>query len=336
MTEHDERLNAEIQMERRADNRMEKLLHGHAEGFALALRACDDPLFDLLRARFGSESIFRISFLEPCRVEHPHSAFLRKPSECQGKQTVQTTLFAPGGKLTEERTADGTACECYIKKPGDFETLRGFLRDVQLVPGRCAAKEGVTPVAAAGLTPQREMETRWAGMDMTAWALTAQDESAASCLRKLERQLHRRCEEAAKRGCRAAVLRDMAALPLPETYMLFAGRHIEWMRHNGLTPYVEVAGPNEPLLLALHAARAGARVDIANPALSAEDFRPPEGMRFLFDCTAGALGGLDREALKAMAGQCGAAVFLLDCFGAAAEDVIPSIERLLERYPSAN
>lgn len=319
-------------MEHRGDNRIEKLLRGTALGAALALRACPDGVAAGVAARFGEEAAGRVRIAEPCRMEHPHSAFLRKPVEIGGEKGVQTTLWAPGGKLTETRLPDGAAADWFVRKPEEYETLRGFLRDVELYPARNApAPEGCAQLASLGLTPVRELEVRWAGPETTARALMEQNESAASCLRKLERHLHRRTEEAHRAGCRVALLRDMAAEPLPETYMLHAGRHVEWIRHAGLSPFVEVSLPEPMLLAALFAAGAGARAALLNPALYEPAFAPPEGMRFLLDAYAAAgFAGLEPERMSDMLARCGGAVVMLDCGGAGEDEVCRAVEALME------
>jgi hypothetical protein len=319
-------------MEHRADNLIDKLLRGIALGAAAALRACPEDVAAKARERFGERASCRVRFVEPCRTEHPHSAFLRKPIGAEGMQRVQTTLFAPAGKLAELRSPEGEALEWFVKKPGEFEVLRGFLRDVELCPAKLPpAPEGCSSFALLGLTPVRELETRWAGPELAAQAMIEQNEAAASCLRKLERHLHRRCEEAHRLGCRVGILRDMAAEPLPETYMLHAGRHIEWMRHAGLSPFVEAARPGPNLLAALFAANAGARVSLYDPALCGPEFAPPEGMRFLLDADARAgLGELRRETIGELFSRCGAAVVLVDCAQAGEEDVFRTIDALME------
>lgn len=315
----------EMAMERRNETTLEKLLHGRAEGGAVALRGCEEELFAAVRLRFGGD-VSRVRFVEPCRVEHPHSAFLRKSVTRAGVTAVQTTLYAPDGRLTEERPQDGPAIEYFVKKEKDFEILRGHLRDVELHAAKPPQGEDAL-LANAGLTPLRELETRWAGPGMAQWALLSQDESAASCLRKLERQFHRRCEEAEKMGCRAGVLRDMSAEPLPETYMLHAGRHIEWMRHAGLFPWVEARQPEPNLLAALNAAHAGARFALGNTVLPWEGFTLPEGMRLILDASAGddSDAGLAGELVK----KCEATVVLLDCFGARQENVFRQLENFI-------
>lgn len=317
-------------MEHRVENLIDKLLRGTASGSAVALRACPEDIAEKAKERFGAAVAGRVRFVEPCRMEHPHSAFLRKNVSIEGTQGVQTTLFAPGGKLVEERVQGGDAVERFIRKPDEFEVLRGFLRDVDLYPAKASpAPEGCTSLANLGLTPVRELESRWAGLEMTAQALIDQNESAASCLRKLERQLHRRCEAAHDLGCRVGILRDMAAEPLPETYMLYAGRHIEWMRHAGISPFVEVSAPEPMLLAALFAAGAGARVALTNPAPYEPSFSPPEGMRFLFDVDAQeGLGELQPEHVGALFAKCGSAVAMLDC-GQAEEKQIFEIMEVL-------
>jgi hypothetical protein len=317
-------------MEHRGGNRIEKLLRGTALGAALALRACPDGMAKGVAARFGEEAAGIVRIIEPCRVEHPHSAFLRKPVEMDGARGMQTTLYAPGGKLTETRREDGSAAEWFVRKPEDFETLRGFLRDVVLYPARVApAPEGCAQLASMGLTPVRELEVRWAGMEMTARALVEQNESAASCLRKLERHLHRRAEEAYRAGCRVALLKDMAAEPLPETYMLYAGRHVEWIRHAGLSPFVEVSQPEPMLLAALFAAGAGARLALGTPALYEPTFAPPEGMRFLFDADAADFTGFEPGRAAEMLSKCGGAVVMLDCGSAGEDEVYRAVEALM-------
>jgi hypothetical protein len=315
-------------MEHKAESILDKLLYGHAEGFAVALRGCPEAAAAAMTARFGESTPGRVRLFEPCRVEHPHSAFLRKSIESHGKPAVQTTLYAPDGRLTEERSAEGEALERFVKKPADFETLRGHLKDVELHPVKMsAAAEDCTALAHVGLTPVRDMETRWAGPELTAWALMTQDEAAASCLRKLERQLHRRCEEACRAGCHAGILHDLAVEPLPETYMLHAGRHIEWMRHAGLTPWVEVLAPEPMLLAALAAAHAGVRISLDNPALHDEAFAPPEGMKFIFDVAAG--DDLVREPVAELLKKCACAVLLVDCHEATEAQMAKSLEILL-------
>lgn len=319
---------AETNMEHKGP--LEKLLSGHAQGIGVALRGCPEEVADEVMERFAGAPVGRIRLMEPCRVEHPHSAFLRKNLVSHGRQAVQTTLFAPGGKLTSEQSPDGEVFERFVKRPQDFEVLRSYLRDVELHPAKAQPGADAVTAACLGLTPLREMETRWAGPELTQWALMTQDESAASCLRKLERQLHRRAEEAVHMLCSVALLADMAAEPLPETYMLHAGRHIEWIRHAGLFPVVEVARPTEPLLAALAAASAGARMALSNPVLHEEGFAPPEGMRFIFDMEAKAgLGGLQLEQVKCLLGKCCSAVVFLDCYQASLDEITASIEVLL-------
>lgn len=314
-------------MEHKAENMLDKLLCGRADGAAVALRACPDEHYDKVLERFGPDAPARLAFCEPCRVEHPHSAYLRKPAVVQGQPTVQTTLYAPDGRLTEERAEDGSVYERFVKKPADFETLRGHLRDVELHPGKALhSLDNVSYMARLGLTPVRDMETRWAGPEMTSWALMTQDESAASCLRKLERQFHRRCEEAVRLGCRAGLLTDMSAEPLPQTYMLHAGRHIEWMRHTGLAPWVDVSRPEAMLLAALDAAHAGARVALDNPALYEDGFAPPETMRWMFDIPTAALlkNGLEQSSCSPIA-RCACSILLLDCQDAKNDDIIDAV-----------
>ncbi len=315
-------------MEHRAESMLDKLLCGRADGAAVALRACPDEVYETVRERFGPAAPARLALCEPCRVEHPHSAYLRKTAVVQGNPAVHTTLYAPDGRLTEERAEDGTVFERYVKKPADFETLRGHLRDIELHPGKALPiPENTSYLARLGLTPVRDMETRWAGPEMTSWALTTQDESAASCLRKLERQFHRRCEEAFRLGCRAGLLADMSAEPLPETYMLHAGRHIEWMRHTGLAPWVEVSRPEAMLLAALDAAHAGARVALDNPALYEDGFAPPETMRWMFDLTACIImESMNLEAVNTMIAKYACSIFLIDCTNSTAQDVINAVE----------
>lgn len=318
---------AEILMEHRTDGILDKLLHGHSDGCAVALRGCPEAVATALAERFSGNSPGRARFFEPCRIEHPHSAYLRKSVDSHGKPAVQTTLYAPDGRLTEERSAEGEAFERFIKKPADFEVLRGHLKDIELHPAKAlAATEGITALAQMGLTPVRDMETRWAGPELTAWALMTQDESAASCMRKLERQFHRRCEEACRAGCRAGILRDMALEPLPDTYMLHAGRHIEWMRHAGLMPWVEMLSPEPSLLAALDAARAGARIALDNPALYGDAFAPPESLRFIFDVAAD--GDLMREQITELLKKCACAVLLVDCHQVPEEQISKTLDLL--------
>jgi hypothetical protein len=247
-----------------------------------------------------------------------------------GTQSIQTTLFAPGGKLAEARTQHGDAVERFVKKPGDFEVLRGFLRDVEFFPAKTPpAPEGCITLAHLGLTPVREMESRWAGLEGTAQALAGQDESAASCLRKLERQLHRRCETAHALGCRVGLLRDLAAEPLPQTYMLHAGRHIDWMRHAGIAPYVEAANPEPMLLAALFAGGAGVRIALSCKTLYEPDFSPPEGMRFLLDIDASeGLGDRQPEQIRELISKCGSAVLMLDCGQSGEEEIFSTVEAM--------
>lgn len=316
-------------MERRIETPLEKQLHGRAEGGAVALRGCTDELWAAVRLRFG-EGVERVRFFEPCRVEHPHSAFLRKNISRGGAVVVQETLYAPEGKLTDERTPEGTALEYFVKKEKDFELLRGHLRDVELVTNKPPQNDAAA-LANIGLTPLRELETRWAGPGLAQWALTGQNESAASCLRKLERQFHRRCEEAERLGCHAGVLRDMAAEPLPETYMLHAGRHVEWMRHAGLFPWVEATQPDQPLLAALHAAHAGARISLSSPALFEEGFALPEGMRLLLDSEAHIdASPVEPVHIRELLDKCAASVVLLDCFQATQEDVFRLVDFFIQ------
>jgi hypothetical protein len=320
---------AEILMEHKPETAINKLLQHTTGGAAVALRGCTEEIAQAVAARFG-EAVGKVRLFEPCKVEHPHSAFLRKNIERNKQPCCQTTLFAPGGKLVEERLPEGDVCERFIRKTADFEVLRGHLKDVELHPARALHPiENCTTIASVGLTPMREMETRWAGPELLGTALAAQDEAAASCLRKLERHLHRRCEEACAAGCTAAVLHDLAVEPLPQAYMPAALRHIEWMRHNGLAPFVEVSQPNEPLLSELKAARAGVRTEFANSALYGESFTLPEGLKILFDVNRDELGALPTEAAKSLVGKCGSAVLLLDCFQAEPEELFRLIELLL-------
>jgi hypothetical protein len=318
----------ENQMEQKAENRLEKLMHGRAAGMAVALRGCAAELAGSLQMRYGDAAPVPLRLYEPCRVEHPHSAFLRKSVERNGAKAVHTTLFAPGGKLTEQRDGDGRAIEYFVKKEKDFEILRGFLRDVELHPAKTAhGADSAAQIACLSLSPLRELETRWAGPELSRWALTSGDESAASCLRKLERQLHRRAEEAARAGCRACTLRDMAAEPLPETYMMHAGRHIEWLRHTGLATAVEVSEPTAPLLAALAAAGAGARMPL-DLALG-EDFPAlPAGMRLLLDLDAAAPAP-EPEPLRRLLDPCADAILILDCFQADEAAITAALDRLL-------
>jgi hypothetical protein len=132
-------------------------------------------------------------------------------------------------------------------------------------------------------------------------------------------------------GYRAGLLRDMAAVPLPETYMLHAGRHIDWIRHAGIAPYVEVTLPEPKLLAALAAAGAGARISLTNPALYGPSFFLPEGMRLLMDADARKdLGDMPKERIKNILAACGSTVILLDCYQAEEEQVFKTVEALLE------
>lgn len=326
--DQDKRIMAELHMDHKPETKLQKLLYGRAEGAAVALRGCAPELAATIQAHFGADAPLPLRIFEPCRVEHPHSAFLRKPVEHNGEKAVQTTLYAPGGKLHEERAIDGAALEFYVKKPQDFEVLRGFLKDIELHPGKSSpAAESTASLACLGLTPLRELETRWAGPDMARWAMANADESAASCIRKLERQLHRRAEEACRTGSRACVLRDMAAEPLPETYMLHAGRHIEWLKHAGLMPYVEVAAPTGPLLAALAAACAGVRMPLGL-ALANGFPELPEDMRLVLDLDAAECIP-EPELLKRLLGQCAAVVIVMDCGDAEPDPLTNRLEPLM-------
>lgn len=320
---------AEIQMEHKPETKLEKLLRGRAEGAAIALRGCEPGLLEALRARFGEDCPLPLRLFEPCRVEHPHSAFLRKAAEHCGVPAVQTTLFAPGGKLHELRPEAGAAMEHYVKKPQDFEVLRGFLRDVELHP--CKAQplqEGVASLALLGLTPARELETRWAGPELARRALSTADEAAASCLRKLERQLHRRAEEACRAGARACVLRDGAALPLPEDWLGQAERHTEWLHKAGLFPWFEIAAPTAAVFAELTQTQAGAMLPMADAL--AEGFPAlPAGARLLLEMDTAA-GLPDPEGLKRLLYECHGAVLLLDCRDGDQQQLSTTIERLLK------
>lgn len=319
---------AEIQMEHRQETKLEKLLRGRAEGAALALRGCDPAQYEALRARFGEGCPQPLRLFEPCRAEHPHSGFLRKAAAHCGVPATQTTLFAPGGKLHELRVEDGAAAEYFVKKPQDFEVLRGFLRDVELLPCKAQpAPEGAAQLALLGLTPVRELETRWAGPDTARQALEAADESAASCLRKLERHLRRRAEEACRAGCRACVLRDGVALPLSEDWLAQAARHMEWLGRAGLFPWFEVSAPSAGLLAELFVAQAGAMLPLA--AALGEGFPAlPAGARLLLEAEPSA-GLPDAEGLKRLLYECRGAVLLLDCRQADGERLSAVLEGLL-------
>ncbi len=322
-------------MEHKPETKLEKLLRGRAEGTAIALRGCEPALLEALRARFGGDCPLPLRLFEPCRVEHPHSAFLRKATEQGGTQALQTTLFAPGGKLHELRAEEWQPKEYFIKKPQDFDVLRGFLRDVELHP--CKAQphqEGAASLALLGLTPTRELETRWAGPDLARRALESADEAAASCLRKLERQLHRRAEEACRAGARACVLRDGAALPLPEDWLGEAARHTEWLHKAGLYPWFEIAAPTAALFAELAQTQAGAMLPLADAL--AEGFPAlPAGVRLLLemDLTAGLP---ESDGLKRLLYECRCAVLLLDCREADGEQLVAVVEGLLPLAGAAN
>ena len=86
---------------------IKQMLLGHARGCALGLLGCEAEPSALFPEGEPPVPVGRVQLLEPCRMEHPHSAFVRKAFEHEGKPALRTTLYAPDGRLTEERLKDG-------------------------------------------------------------------------------------------------------------------------------------------------------------------------------------------------------------------------------------
>ena len=279
----------------RQDSSIELLLRGQAEGRALVLCCDKKGAAEQLASECQSDKVGAIRFLEPCRVEHPHSAFLRKPAEHMGRPAVHSTLYAPDGKLTELRFAgqDGAAIEHFIKKPGDFQTLRSYFKDIEQYP-----PANIQPglwVAQIGMTPNWELESRWAGAVQMEAAKNSQDESAASCLRKLDRLFRHRCEEAARQGGSCLQFKDLAACPpiSHEAYMKAAASNLDWVtRHAGLPVSMELPSPEEAYATALCSHNIGIHTDMAGFLNEAE--RLPQIARYMIDfCMQDACLGID-------------------------------------------
>jgi hypothetical protein len=216
------------------NKRIARILRGEENGIAFALREPKNGIPEALAAVLPADiGLLRVA--EPCRAEHPHSAFLRKPVHHEGRAAIHTTLYAPDGKLQELRlTESSQIVEPFVKRSPDFKVLRSYLKDIDPIP---LVYPRTAPYAAlAGMSPQLELRARWSSADVAGSAAAAEDESFASCQRKLERLFRRRCEEAARQGCCCLELSDLRDAQVSvQTALQLSGSDREWLqRHVGV------------------------------------------------------------------------------------------------------
>ena len=288
--------------------RIGELLAGHGQGRAVALINCTVELAQAVAGRWPEGIVTPVSCTDHiARLEHPHSAFVRKPIDCDGHPALRTTLHAPDGRLTEERLLDGTAVTPFVKKPKDMEILRGHLRDVELLPGPQA--EGCA-IAQLGRTARAELRERWLGNTEASW--TADDEATASCLRKLDRQLRRRGELAVSAGYACGLLADRPE-GTPENWVEYNHVTLEHLRQAGLPPFVEPAEPTGAWAEALRGCHAGLAAPLFGETLAGGAL--PRRLRLLLRTNLAELAdGLPEGAARLLTG-CDRIVVLVDCAG---------------------
>ncbi len=293
---------ADAQLSTRLNQRLAALLRGEAPGRAVAWRCSRAPSAEAA-STMGAAGVAWLTVGETCRVEHPHSAFVRKAEQADGRPAVRTTLHAPEGKLYELWLATGELLEPCVKRVQDFKALRSYLKDVcQLTAAHMPA------LGLVGGAPLREMQARWASADILRAASDDGDETLASCQRKLERLFRRRCEEAARAGCCALELNDN--LPLGDTavYLAALEPQREWLaRHAGVPLWAALDAWDDALAQALYARDIGLHVNAA--ALTPlKDMGGWEG-RLILELTLEELG--EPEEPVALARRCPSLILLV-------------------------
>jgi hypothetical protein len=253
-------------------------------------------------------------------VEHPHSAFLRKPIDHDGKPGIRTTLFAPDGKLHEERLVDGTVLEYFVKKPNDFKTLRGFLRDMDLLATTKPQNVDLL-IGTLGKPATDELGTRWADQAAIEKAKAEENEALASCLRKLERQMKHRAEQAVELGYSAVLTAALDIEPDGSAIHL-----LEWLKH--ISPvYIELEPTQSQLETVAHH-HAGVRCRLNDLLSAADGLEPPQGSHILLDASVQELADADVW-LKAASSQM-SILILLDCTGIDLHTIVDALTALIE------
>lgn len=292
------------QKELRSDARMLALLRGEAHCAAVAWRFAQMP-DQQTAAGLGAAGVAWLTAGESGRVEHPHSAFVRKSETADGRRALRTTLHAPEGKLHELRDAEtGEALEHFVRKVNDFKALRSYLKDICQLPAA-----HIPCLCAVGTPPLREMQARWAAPAALKAARESGDENQASCLRKLERLFHHRCEEAARAGAAALLLGDSLPQGAAEDWLEALDAQLDWLaRHIGLPLYVSMKQWDDALALGLAQRNVGLHLS-ASALTALMDMGGWEG-RLILELSADGLG--DTEALAKLLRHCPRALLLLD------------------------
>ncbi len=295
---------ADAQLSTRLNQGLAALLRGEAPGRAVAWRCSRTPSAEAAAA-MDAVGVAWLTVGETCRVEHPHSAFVRKAEQADGRPAVRTALHAPEGKLSELRLATGEPLEPYVKRTNDFKALRSYLKDI------CQMKLAHAPaLGLVGGAPLREMQSRWASADILRAAGDAGDENLASCLRKLERLFHRRCEEAARAGCCALEVCDGLPLGDAGAYLAALEPQLEWLaRHTGVPLWAAMDAWDDALAQALHARDIGLHVNAA-ALTDLKDMGGWEG-RLIVELGMEELG--DLEELAALVRRCPSLILLIRC-----------------------
>ncbi len=308
-----------------SSERVKAILGGRGQGVALALAHAGEDGVAAVAARWPVAAVAALALAAPAHAEHPHSAFVRKPMAFDGKPGLRTTLFAPDGKLVEERLEDGGVLQPFVRRPKDMAVLRGHLRDVEWLPG---AAEGGAALALLGRTAGLELSDRWLGGQDTPW--TAEDESTASCLRKLERHLRRRGEQAAALGCAAGLLDDCPEGPAGP-WLEHHHATLEALRQAGLPCYVAPANPAKGWGEGLRACHAGLCAALMDEELWAAPL--PRRLRLLLRATPAEVADGLTDGARALLTACDRVTVLVDCADVGPDALPDALAPLVEVLP---
>lgn len=288
----------------RPDARVLALLRGEVHCAVVAWRFAQMP-DQQTAGGLGTAGVAWLTAGESGRVEHPHSAFVRKAESCDGRRALRTTLHAPEGKLHELRDAEtGEALEHFVRRVNDFKALRSYLKDICQLPAA-----HVPLLCAVGAPPLREMRARWAAPAALKAAQESGDENQASCLRKLERLFHHRCEEAAHAGAVALLLGDNLPQGDAGDWLAALDAQLDWLnRHVGLPLYVSMKQWDDGLALGLAQRNVGLHLG-ASALTALSDMGGWEG-RLILELPFDGMG--DPEALAQLLRHCPRALLLLE------------------------
>ena len=308
-----------------SSERVKAILGGRGQGVALALAHAGEDGVAAVAARWPDVAVAALTLAAPAHAEHPHSAFVRKPMVFDGKPGLRTTLFAPDGKLVEERLDDGTVLQPFVRRAKDMAVLRGHLRDVEWLPG--AAMEGAA-LALLGRTAGQELAQRWLGGQDAPW--TAEEEATASCLRKLERHLRRRGEHAVALGCAAGLLEDCPEGPAAP-WLEHRHTTLEALRQAGLPCYVAPAAPAQGWGEGLRACHAGLCAALVCEELWGAAL--PRRLRLLLRAAPAEVADGLAEGARALLTACDRVTVLVDCAGFAPDALPDALAPLVEALP---